>query len=100
MSVEVRLATPAAAALLVRLNRTVQVVHAAKYPDDFVASVDPQEAMGFFAGVLADPASVVGIAEYEGEIAGYVWAELRRRPATPFSPARVQLYIHHVSVDM
>lgn len=99
MSAEVRPATAADAALLVRLNRSVQVVHAAKHPEEFRQTVDPGEAMRFFAGVLAQPVNIVGIAELDGEIAGYIWCELQRRSPTPFTVARSRLYVHHVSVD-
>jgi hypothetical protein len=47
MSVEVRAASEADCAALIRLNQVVQRLHAELYPGDFEREVDPSATMTF-----------------------------------------------------
>ena len=98
MSVEVRAASEADCAALIRLNQAVQRHHAELYPGDFKREVDPSAIMTFFAARLADPRSAIGIAETDCAPVGYVWFEVQARPEMPFTPSRPRMYVHHISV--
>jgi GNAT superfamily N-acetyltransferase len=95
MTIIIRVATEADLGTLVCLNQVVQRVHAELYPDDFVETVDADGLKALLAPRLAS----ISIAEIGGEPVGYIWCELQTRPASPFSPARRRLYVHHLSVS-
>ena len=95
MTTVVRIATEADLDLLVQLNQAVQSVHAELYPDDFHATADAGRVRALLAPRLAN----VAIAEMDGRPAGYIWFEVQTRPASPFSPSRRRLYVHHLSVS-
>jgi ribosomal protein S18 acetylase RimI-like enzyme len=94
MTIVVRLASDADLDTLVRLNQVVQAVHAELYPDDFMAIADAQEIKALLAPKLAN----VAIAEIAGTPVGYIWFDVQTRPASPFTPARRRLYVHHLAV--
>lgn len=82
---------------LVSLNEEVQRLHVRIEPTLFRSDFDAVEVAAFFKGVLSDPNSTVLLAE-QGSMLGYIWTEHQRRPATPFSPKRERVYLHHISV--
>jgi hypothetical protein len=82
MSVEVRAASKADFGALIQLNLVVQSLHAELYPGDFKREVDQSAVLTFFAARLADPKSVIAIAEADCVPAGYVWLEVQTRPET------------------
>lgn len=90
----VRVATNADLDTLVRLNQVVQTVHAELYPADFHVTVD---ADGLKA-LLAPRLEAISIAELDSDQVGYIWFDVQTRSATPFSPPRKRLYVHHLSV--
>jgi ribosomal protein S18 acetylase RimI-like enzyme len=94
MTIMIREATDADLDALVRLNQIVQSVHAELYPDDFLPTIDADGLRALLAPRLGN----VAIAEMNGEPVGYMWCEVQTRPASPFSPARRRLYVHHLSV--
>jgi ribosomal protein S18 acetylase RimI-like enzyme len=94
MTIVVRFAAEADLDLLVQLNQIVQSVHHDLYPEDFEKLVDAQSLKSLLAPRLAN----VAIAELDGKPAGYIWFDIQTRPASPFSPARRRLYVHHLSV--
>jgi ribosomal protein S18 acetylase RimI-like enzyme len=95
MTIVVRIATAADLDILAQLNQVVQKVHAELYPDDFRTTVDAEGLKALLTPRLAN----VIIAEVDDKPAGYIWFEMQTRPASPFSPARQRLYIHHLSVS-
>jgi len=95
MTIVVRIATAADLDTLAQLNQVVQSVHSALYPDDFRANVDAEGLKALLAPRLAN----VIIAEVDSKPVGYIWFEMQTPPASPFSPARRRLYIHHLSVS-
>ena len=72
MPVEVRVASEADFAALIQLNQVVQSLHAELYPGDFKREVDLSAVTMFFAARLADPKSVIAIAEIDCVPVGYV----------------------------
>ena len=94
MTIVVRLATEDDLDTLVRFNQVVQAVHAELYPDDFMAIADAQGIKNLLARKLVN----VAIAEIAGTPVGYIWFDVQTRPASPFTPARRRLYVHHLAV--
>ncbi len=94
MTIVVRIATDADLDMLAQLNQHVQSIHAELYPDDFNTTVDAEGLKALLAPRLAN----VAIAELDDAPAGYIWFEIQTRPASPFSPTRRRLYVHHLSV--
>jgi ribosomal protein S18 acetylase RimI-like enzyme len=105
----IRRATAADAEAVAALNREVQALHAEALPWRFKpagpASFPPAEA----AALIARPDNIVFVAELAvdevatapaggAETIGYIYAEVLRRPETPFTYAYETLYIHHIGV--
>ena len=94
----VRRANKGDAETLVALNREVQTLHAALYPDDFMLETDSSAVAAFFSGILAADGHLVGIDHAADGPSGYIWIEVQQRAATTFSFAFRRTYIHHISV--
>jgi len=94
----IRPATAADAEAVAMLNAHVQALHAENLPWRFKppgpASFPPSAA----AALIAKPETIFFVAEVGGATVGYVYAEIVRRPETPFQYALETVYIHHVSV--
>jgi ribosomal protein S18 acetylase RimI-like enzyme len=97
MSITVRRANVDDAALIASLNADVQAVHAEVLPWRFKPS-DGRAHASEAAAFLAKPESLVFIAEVAGEPAGYVHAEIIRRPETSLVHPYEAIYIHAISV--
>ena len=98
MSVEVRPATKADAPLISMLNADVQAIHADALPWRFKRpgpeTFTPQDAEEF----LARAGHIAFLAQVDNAPAGYVVAELVRRPETARHHAHSMIYVHHISV--
>ena len=94
----VRRATKGDAEGLVALNREVQTLHAALYPDHFLLETDASAVAAFFSGILAADGHLVAIRDGDDGPSGYIWFEVQQRAATPFTYASRRTYIHHISV--
>lgn len=97
MSIAVRRATTNDAALIATLIADVQALHAAALPRQFkpVGQVSyAKEAAAF----LAKPESLVFIAEIADDPAGFVHAEMMRRPETSLLYAERVIFIHTITV--
>lgn len=91
-----RRATRADAATLARLNAHVQGWHAARYPEAFFPTPDPDALTAWFADRLSDPGCTAFLT---GEPAtGYALCQLQTREASIFSPAIRRLMIDHIAV--
>lgn len=91
-----RRATLADAPTLARLNAHVQGWHAARYPDVFYPTPDPQALTQYFADRLSDPGCTAFLM---GEPAtAYALCQLQTREASIFSPAIRRLMIDHIAV--
>lgn len=95
---DIRRATAADAETVASLNAHVQALHAENLPWRFKppgpASFPPAEA----AALIAKPGNIIFVAEVGGATVGYVYAEVVRRPETPFVYALETVYMHHISV--
>jgi len=98
MTVFVRRAAAADAPLVATLNLDVQAVHAAAFPKRFKAPGPNSSSELEFAALLAKPENLIFIALIGDEPAGYVYAEVIRRPETALTYAYDMVHVHHVSV--
>lgn len=99
MSVIVHAATANDLDALVALNRVVQSLHAAWYPDDFGGVFDAAAMRARFASLLDEPSHALLVAIRDGRHLGYVWIEHQVRPPSPFYVRRDRIMVHHLSVD-
>lgn len=98
MDVVVRRATADDVGALARLNQIVQALHVSAEPAAFRADSSDAEMQSFFANLVIADKTFVLIAELAGLPVGYAWFEIQDRPPTPFTNARLRIYIHHVVV--
>jgi diamine N-acetyltransferase len=96
----IRRATAADAEAVASLNMDVQALHAEAMPWRFKppgpASFPPEAA----AALIAKPENIILVADIKmvRTPVGYIYAEILRRPETPFTYAFEMIYIHHISV--
>ena len=94
----IRRAAAADAEAVASLNAHVQAIHAENLPWRFKppgsASFPPAAA----ADLIAKPDNIILVAEVGAATVGYLYAEIVRRPETPFVYALETVYIHHISV--
>ncbi len=86
-------------ATLALLSRTVQALHARHHPMVFKDSPDPLAVERHFREVIAAPANRIHLALVDGQPAGYIWASLDDKTESPFTRARRQVFVHHLSVE-
>jgi ribosomal protein S18 acetylase RimI-like enzyme len=98
MAIHIRKAVTQDAATLGALNADVQDIHAAALPWLFKPSRPDTFAPGEVKCLLAQPENLFFIAEVDGTVAGYAYAEIREQPETPVSHAYDMIYLHHISV--
>ena len=98
MTIAIRRATDADAEAVSALNEHVQAIHAAALPRHFKPpgrDTFPPEAV---KALLAEPQTLLFVAHGASAPAGYVYAEVVRRPETPFRYALDMIHVHHISV--
>jgi diamine N-acetyltransferase len=98
MAIVIRKAVERDAATLGALNADVQAIHAAALPWLFKPSGPDTFAPCEVEPLLAQPENLFFIAEMDGTVAGYAYAEIQERPETPFAYAHNLVYLHHISV--
>ncbi len=91
-------ATAQAAGEIALLNTFVQQKHARAFPAIFKPASHSPEVVDFFAKLLDDPANYFFLASVNNASAGYIWARVENRNASPLIYASNFLYIHHISV--
>lgn len=96
--IAVRRADPGDAAAISALNDEVQAIHAAAVPWRFRAPGPDTCPPSEVTRLLAAPGIAVFLAEVDGTPAGYVLAEIQRRPETPRMHAHAMVYVHHIGV--
>lgn len=98
LDMPVRAATPDDCAAIARLNEVVQQHHADALPDLF----KPASAGGLPESRILDlmrrDGVFIALAEMDGNAAGYVYAEVVRRPDSAQRYAMDLIYIHHIAV--
>ena len=78
------------------LNGVVQSLHAEAEPWLFkTGAMKPED----LSGLLEKPGNRVLVAELDGAVVGYVFAEHRKIPETPLTNAFDTLHIHHIAVS-
>lgn len=98
MGSSIRRATISDIPLLIEMTDEIQALHAKARPDLFVYPQDPAALGRYFTDVLASENNHVLLLEAEGRIAGHLYAEIKRAPATPFGHPFDYLYIHQFGV--
>jgi GNAT superfamily N-acetyltransferase len=95
----VRRADQADAEVLSRLNADVQNLHAAAMPQRFKKVGSNTFPVSESRAILANPNSLIFIADVDLEPAGYAYAEVVRHPETSLVYAWDEVHLHHISVD-
>jgi len=98
MEIAIAPATEVDAEAISALNREVQGVHAAGLPGLFKLPGPESFPPSAVRELLAKPENVVLFARLGSEPAGYVYAEIVRRPETSLRYAHAMIYLHHISV--
>jgi ribosomal protein S18 acetylase RimI-like enzyme len=98
MIVEVRRATNDDAATISMLNADVQAIHADALPWRFKRPGPDTFTTKDAEALLATAGHIAFLALADGEPAGYVVAELVRRPETARHHAHRMMYVHQISV--
>jgi len=94
----IRQAVSSDSLLLSSLCVDVQTLHAEQYPDLFKMPESDDFAVPFFDEILADPATIIFIAEKDGQALGYILCKLIERQENPFKFAMRYLDIDQISV--
>jgi ribosomal protein S18 acetylase RimI-like enzyme len=97
-SCKVRNANEADIPSLVRMNKSLQELHASLYPEDFRKDPDSAELMKFFSALIDAGQHSIGVYDGEDEPIAYIWFERLERPATPFRNPVTLLHLHHIFV--
>jgi len=96
--IDVRLARAADAEAIVSLSAEVQALHAHALPELF----KPVESLSFVASEVRDllkvPDQIIFVATQNGNVVGYVSAQVQRRAETPFRRPNVALYVQFMGV--
>jgi ribosomal protein S18 acetylase RimI-like enzyme len=95
---KVKLAAAEDIQAIIELNRQIQSLHAALYPEDFKQQGDPAELQALFAGIVADDAHAVAVYRDSDRVEGYVWLEFQERPETALMRSSKRIHIHHIVV--
>lgn len=98
MTVTVRAATMADAGTISALNADVQEIHAKALPRRFKLPSAETFPLSEALKLLADSQNLFFMAHFSAFAAGYVYAEVIRRPETSRTYAHEMIYIHHISV--
>ena len=96
---QIRRADTHDARLLTELVMTVQHIHAENRPDIFKPALVTDDLVKWFENALAQTENHIYIGEVEGKAVGYLFAEVYRRPETPFTHAMEMIYIEQISVN-
>lgn len=97
-AVSVRRAEVQDAATISGLHATLQDVHAAAHPDFFKPSTDDTFPSAMVRELLAQPATVMFLAEIEGAPVGYLYADTNPAQETSMTYRLERLWIHHIGV--
>jgi diamine N-acetyltransferase len=96
-TMRIRKATITDLEAIIALNALVQQRHADALPELFKAPAQSQQITDAFRGFLADPNSLILLAE-ETQPAGYLWGQFLNRPASWARFEMQLLYVQHMVV--
>lgn len=96
--IEIRPATPGDAGAISRVVQNTQAIHAAAHPGVFkpaTADCFPPDAI---RSLMGSPDHLFFVADNDGDVVGYTYVEIQRRPDSGFKFAAVQMYVHQMGV--
>ena len=96
----IRLATEADLPSLVQLHSMVQDLHAGHVPDAIKAMSDAPACLEFIRKILAEPANCVLVAEENGSVIGYLFAQEVKREENWLRPAAHLFMLEHIAVAL
>lgn len=96
---EVIRATTRDAEVISALNYEVQHVHAEALPRIFKPASSDTFPTDLVRQLLTEPDTYMFLCYVDAEPAGYIWAQIIRRPETTVSYAAETMFIHHISVN-
>ncbi|HSD84319.1 MAG TPA: GNAT family N-acetyltransferase [Anaerolineae bacterium] len=96
---EIRLATPADAELIVMLNADVQALHAAALPHLFKPPADKTFSAATVKQILSDSNNYVFVGYVADQAVGYAYAEIQLLPETALRYEMRRVYLHHISIQ-
>jgi len=95
----IRPAEPRDVGALVAMFREIFGEHARRYPDDFAPDLADQDVESLMSRLVDADGNIVLIAERDGRVVGYAWAEMREEIQGRFSRSPRLGYLHHLHVD-
>jgi ribosomal protein S18 acetylase RimI-like enzyme len=96
---EIRLANTNDVATISFLSEDVQKIHATALPHLFKPPSSDTFPPSAVVELLADPNNYIYIGQLNGKDIGYIYAEVRNLPETPFRYAMSMIYVHHISLS-
>lgn len=97
-NVQVRRAMPNDAEAISKLNAAVQDAHAASWPTVFKPASSAWFSPEHVRGLSAEPDVYLWLAELDGQLAGFAYAQVLRRPESGLHRAAVRLHLHGLGV--
>jgi GNAT superfamily N-acetyltransferase len=97
--IAVRLATLDDACVIGRQTSGIQQLHHEALPRIFKPASEDLFPPEKLAALIADPNSIVAVAEMGGKVVGHVYGEVFTRAEDEFSLAGSYLYIYQIGVD-
>ena len=94
----IRPATEADLPALVQLHSMVQELHARNAPASFKVLSDVSACLEFFRQILVEPANCVLVAEGNGLVIGYLFAQEVRREENWMCPSSRFFMLEHIAV--
>jgi ribosomal protein S18 acetylase RimI-like enzyme len=94
----IRLATDADLPALVQLHSMVQDLHAGNVPNAIKAMSDAPACLEFLRKLLVEPANCVVVAEANGSVVGYLFAQEVKREENWLRPAAHIFILEHIAV--
>jgi len=97
-AVTVRRAAAQDAEIISQLHAALQDYHAAAHPDFFKPSAAGTFLPAMVRDLLAQPATVIFLAEIDGAAVGYLYADANPAQETSMTHRLERLWIHHIGV--
>ena len=80
------------------LNNEVQGIHARAFPHIFKPPTKNSFSTSEVVELMHKPRTVIYVAESNGSIVGYAYAEIRQYPEDSIQYSQNVIYLHHISV--
>lgn len=83
--------------LIAALNKPIQDLHVKLYPEEFVP-YDSMSTKSELQKMLQTGTHEIYVAEENGNHLGYVWLEIKSKPANAFKKGYTCIYVHQIGV--